>query len=290
MFSEKLKMKGLKVVKKVAWSAGHGINTAGKRSPIGEREWSFNNKVVIAGMAYLAKYEGVQQLRVDDSTGKIDVSLVNRTNKANAWKADIYVSSHHNAVANEWGNHSGVETFVMKPASTNPLSLKLANHIHPKVVIAMQLRDRGVKSANFHELRETKMPAVLVEGGFMDSRTDSIKMRDAKFLKAQGEAIAKGIADYFELKIKQVIKPVIMDVKMVERAIVIGSLHDYPVAEILSIQLKAPIYPRHAINGKVAGELIIVGGSVNGLIADKLTNLSGSNRFETSANVAKFKS
>lgn len=282
-------MKGLRKLKKVAWSAGHGINTAGKRSPIGEREWSFNNTVVIAGMAFLANYDGVQQLRVDDPSGKTDIPLVNRTNQANAWKADIYVSSHHNAIGNEWGNHSGVETFVMEPASNNPLSLKLANHIHPKVVNAMQIRDRGVKSADFHELRETKMPAVLVEGGFMDSRTDSIKMRDAKILIAQGEAIAKGIADYFELKIKPDSKPDVMDVKMVERAIVIGSLNDYPAAEILSIRLKVPIYPRHAITGKVASELIVVGASVNGLIADKLTKLSGSNRFETAANVAKYK-
>ncbi|QBP41946.1 N-acetylmuramoyl-L-alanine amidase family protein [Paenisporosarcina antarctica] len=277
-------------MKKVAWSAGHGINTAGKRSPTGEREWSFNNKVVIAGMAFLAKYDGVQQLRVDDSSGKTDIPLVNRTNQANAWKADIYVSSHHNAIGNEWGNHSGVETFVMEPASNNPLSFKLANEIHPKVVHAMQILDRGVKSANFHELRETNMPSVLVEGGFMDSRTDSIKMRDDKFLKAQGEAIAKGIVDYFELKIKPIKPdPIEEEVTMLERAIVIGSLIDYPAAEILSIRLKAPIYPRHAITGKVAVELIVVGGSVNGLIADKLTNLSGSNRFETAANVAKYK-
>ncbi|WP_019415548.1 N-acetylmuramoyl-L-alanine amidase [Paenisporosarcina sp. TG20] len=186
-------------MKKVAWSAGHGKNTPGKRTPDGEREWTFNNKVVIAGMAYLENYEGVQQIRVDDPSGNTDVPLVTRTNEANAWNADIYVSSHHNAIGTQWGNHSGVETYVMEPASNNPLSVKLANQIHPKVVNAMGLTDRGVKSANFHELRETNMPAALVEGGFMDSRTDILKMRDDSFLKDQGEAIAKGIAEYFDL-------------------------------------------------------------------------------------------
>ena len=92
-------------MKKVAWSAGHGITTQGKRSPDGEREWLFNTQVVIAGMNYLAKFEGIQQLRVDDSSGKMDIPLVNRTNSANAWNADIYISCHHNAFMGEWGNH-----------------------------------------------------------------------------------------------------------------------------------------------------------------------------------------
>jgi N-acetylmuramoyl-L-alanine amidase len=191
-------------LKKVAWSAGHSLNTAGKRSPNDEREWSFNNKVVMEGMTYLAKYEGVQQLRVDDSSGKIEIPLATRTNQANEWQANIYVSCHHNALSDKWGNHSGVETFVMEPASNHPTSLKLAKLIHPRIVKAMGITDRGVKSANFHELRETKMPAVLVEGGFMDSRIDIVKMRDDKFLKTQGEAIANGIVEYFGLKLKDV--------------------------------------------------------------------------------------
>lgn len=191
---------------KIAWSAGHGLNTPGKRSPNDEREWSFNSKVVMAGMTHLAKYNGVQQMRVDDPTGKTDIPLAIRTDMANTWKADMYISCHHNALSVQWGNHGGIETYVMEPANSHPSSLKLANTIHPKVVKAMGLRDRGVKSANFHELRETNMPAVLVEGGFMDSLTDIVKMRDDNYLKAQGVAIAQGIAENFGLKLKEVIQ------------------------------------------------------------------------------------
>ncbi|HLG26961.1 MAG TPA: N-acetylmuramoyl-L-alanine amidase [Paenisporosarcina sp.] len=189
---------------KVVWSAGHGLDTPGKRSPNDEREWSFNNKVVTAGMAYLAKYEDVQQLRVDDLSGRIDVPLLSRTNKANAWGGDIYISCHHNALGGSWGNHSGVETFTFKDLQENSKSVTIAKLIHPKVVKAMGLTNRGLKTENFHELRETNMPAVLVEGGFMDSRIDIIKMRDDKILKAQGEAVASGIVEYFELKLKKV--------------------------------------------------------------------------------------
>lgn len=279
-------------MKKVAWSAGHGRHTAGKRSPSDEREWTFNTKVVTAGMLYLAKYENVQQLRVDDTSGNSDISLSARTNEANNWGADIYVSSHHNALTGVWGDHSGVETFLMTPRGDNPKSLKLAQAIHPKVLKVMGLTDRGIKDINFHELRETDMPAVLVEGGFMDSRIDIKKMRDDKFLRAQGEAIAQGIAEYFGLKLKgsvtTVSNPVKEEDEMLKQAIVIGGYADYPVAEALANRINAPIYPWGAIDGEIAKELIVVGGDVKGLKADKITNLSGNDRFETAANVKKY--
>lgn len=189
---------------KIAWSAGHGMTTPGKRSPDGEREWSFNSKVVEAGIQYLAQYEDVQQLRVDDPTGSKDVPLTTRTNKANEWGADIYVSSHKNALAGSWGNHTGIETYTYLPLEDNPTSVALARFIHPQVIEAMGLADRGIKAANFHELRETNMPAVLIEGGFMDSYIDIVKLRDDTYLKAQGEAIAKGIVSYFGLSMKKV--------------------------------------------------------------------------------------
>jgi len=183
---------------KVAWSAGHGRNTPGKRSPDDEREWSFNNKVVMAAMSYLSRYEDVQQLRLDDPSGKTDIPLIARTDRANSWKADIYISCHHNALQGTWGNHSGIETYVFNLENT--MSLKLAKAVHPFVVQAMGIADRGIKRANFHELRETRMPAVLIEGGFMDSRIDIKKLRDDRFLRAQGEGIAKGLVKFFDLE------------------------------------------------------------------------------------------
>ncbi len=195
--------KGGSYVVKISWSAGHGMNTLGKRSPHEEREWSFNNKVVDSGMLYLAKYDGVQQIRVDDPSGILDIPLSTRTNLANEWGADIYISSHHNSLEGFWGNHSGVETYTFGPPENNPKSVALAQFIHPLVVRAMGLKDRGIKTANFHELRETNMPAVLVEGGFMDSNIDIIKLRNDTVMKSQGEAIAKGIVAYFDLKLKK---------------------------------------------------------------------------------------
>lgn len=185
---------------KIALDAGHGVYTPGKRSPADEREWSFNNRVLLACQNRLNDYEYVQILRLDDPTGKTDVPLRARTSKANAWKADVLVSIHHNANTARWGSWGGVETFVYPTASR--ASKQLAANINPRIVQAMGLRDRGVKSANLAMLRDSNMPAILTEGGFMDSTTDIIAMRDAKKMAAQGAAIADGLASHFGLKLK----------------------------------------------------------------------------------------
>lgn len=185
---------------KIVIDAGHGLNTPGKRSPDDEREWSFNNKVAKYAIAKLKTYKDVEILRVDDPTGKTDVPLKTRTSLANKWKADVYASIHHNALANKWGNHSGIETYTMDNPKANPKSIEIAGAIHPRIVMAMGISDRGMKRANFHVLRESAMPAILTEGGFMDSTVDIIKLRDNQYLKAQGEAIAEGLATFFKLQ------------------------------------------------------------------------------------------
>lgn len=192
---------------KIAIDAGHGMHTPGKRTPDGEREWSFNNKVAVAAINKLETYENVQVLRLDDPTGKRDVPLKERTDKANAWGADVLVSCHHNAHIGVWGSHGGVETYT-QPGSQQA-SVEIAKIIQPRITKAMGLRDRGCKVANLHMTRESRMPAILTEGGFMDSTTDIETLRNEERLKAQGVAIADGLAAYFNLTgdVVQVSKP-----------------------------------------------------------------------------------
>lgn len=193
---------------KIAVDAGHGLNTPGKRTPDGEREWSFNKVVAESLIKELQTYEDVSILRIDDPTGKRDVPLRERTNKANKWGADVFVSCHHNAYQGRWGSHTGTETYTYNGRNANSESPKIAKLVHAEVVKAMGLRDRGLKKANFHVLRETKgYPAILIEGGFMDSTIDIKVMRDNAKLKAQGKAIATGLAKYYKLKKKPTPKP-----------------------------------------------------------------------------------
>jgi N-acetylmuramoyl-L-alanine amidase len=244
---------------KIVADAGHSINTPGKRSPNDEREWTFNDKVVDAFMLFLSKYENVQMLRVDDSSGKVDIPLSTRTNKANAWGADVYISFHHNALTGVWGDHGGVETFTHPQASEE--SKDMQKILQANVLKAMGITDRGAKSADYHVLRETKMPAVLIEGGFMDSRIDIKSMRDDKRLKAQGEVVAKGLVEYFGLKLKEVVKPAVkVEVKSASNPIVkpvavkgklfkvqVGAFADVKNAERLAKELKAKGYATHIV-------------------------------------------
>ena len=185
---------------KIALDAGHGFNTAGKRTPDGEREWMFNDVVLRYVIAGLNSYDDVQILRLDDPTGRTDTPLPARTNQANDWKADALVSIHQNASTGKWGNHSGTETYVY-PSSEK--SKKLAEAVHPQLVKNMKLKDRGIREGNLHMLRESKMPAILTEGAFMDSRIDIVALRDESRLKAQAEGIVQGLVSYFKLKPKK---------------------------------------------------------------------------------------
>ncbi|MFY3793590.1 N-acetylmuramoyl-L-alanine amidase family protein [Ureibacillus sp. MALMAid1270] len=185
---------------KVGYDAGHagfGV-TPGKRTPDGEYEWDFNNKVAKAFANELALYQGVTTKRFDDPTGKRDVPLKERTDGANEWRADYYISFHHNANTGSWGNWTGVETYVYLGNRTTE-SGKLAEAIHPAVVEAYGLRDRGIKEADFHILRETKMQSILIEGGFMDSTIDIHKLRDDQVLANAGKLIAQAFAKYVGL-------------------------------------------------------------------------------------------
>ncbi|NYE07271.1 hypothetical protein F4694_004056 [Bacillus niacini] len=183
---------------------GFGV-TLGKRTPDGEFEWNFNNKVWLAFEKTLKQYEGVDVRRFDDPTGRTDVPLATRTNGANAWGADLYVSFHHNANTGKWGTWSGVETFSWGSGQ----SQKIAEAVHPAIVSAYGLTNRGIKNGqHLHILRKTNMPAVLIEGGFMDSTIDIKKLRDDKVLESAGSGVAHAIAKLYGLKRKEAPMPV----------------------------------------------------------------------------------
>lgn len=199
---------------KVAGCAGHGgyktlepkaYATAGKRTPDGEPEWIFNDKVIDAFEKELLTYQNVQFLRTDDRTGKTDVPLQKRTDEANDWGADLYVSFHHNADKGTWDDHTGTETYTHGSGE----GLEIGKLIQAALVKAYGLKDRGMKTKNLHIIRETKMPAVLTEGGYMDSTIDIKKMRDDKVLANAGKLAAQAVAAYYKLKKKPAPKPVV---------------------------------------------------------------------------------
>lgn len=122
-------------------------------------------------------------LTANCDNSSITASLRQRSNMANSWGADYFVSIHCNA-----GGGTGTEVYSYIYGSD---AYNLAEKIQDKIVSATGLSDRGVKVANFSVLARSNMPAVLVESAFIDSA------KDAKLLGSDSgkEIIAKAICE-----------------------------------------------------------------------------------------------
>lgn len=183
---------------KIVLDAGHGFDTPGKKSPDGLKEYEINRAIASYTKAALLTYQDVNIIYTHSD--KQDVSLKSRTDQANLIHAACFISIHANALGNgkEWNGASGIETFVHNHASKRAFSL--AGKVQKNLIIATGLKDRGVKFSDFHVLRETKMAAILIECGFMTNLDDIKLLRSETYRKACGDAIAKAIAEEYELK------------------------------------------------------------------------------------------
>ena len=184
--------------------AGHGLNTAGKRTLNGSRgvvhEWTMNNNVCNK-IANILKDYNVTIYRTDDTTGKTDVSLSERVKRCNNYNPHLFVSIHHNAVGvSSWSTATGVETYWHTYGTAN--DKKVATLIQGKLASKTGLRNRGVKQAQFAVLG-CKATAILVEGGFMDGG-DYDYITSDKGQQAYAEAVAEGIIEYLGLTKKVV--------------------------------------------------------------------------------------
>lgn len=162
---------------KIALTAGHYLGTPGKRclkklDPKETREWTLNDRIADKVEKLLKGYTGWELIRTDDTTGKKDIGLTARTNAANNFKADFYLSIHHNAGVNG-GKGGGIVAFIYTKASAE--SAAWQKDLYNALIDATGLkgnRSNPLPKSNLHEVRETNMPAVLLELGFMDSATD----------------------------------------------------------------------------------------------------------------------
>lgn len=185
------------IVMKIMLDAGHGYNTPGKRSPDGMREYEFSRAVANYARQLLVNYKNVTVYF--SHSDQEDVSLRERTDKANRLDVDIFVSIHANAYGSGgWNNTGGIETYVYP--TRPPLAYELAQKIQRNLVLSTGLENRGVKTADFHVLRETKMDAVLAECGFMTNQEEVKLLRSETYRKTVAEAIVKALIDQFKLQ------------------------------------------------------------------------------------------
>ncbi|MBD7945109.1 MULTISPECIES: N-acetylmuramoyl-L-alanine amidase [Psychrobacillus] len=138
----------------------------------------------------LAEYNNVTVLM--SRTGDTFPTLQDRTNQANAWGADFFLSIHINA-----GGGTGYEDYVY-PGSGTPTTTYQTN-IHSEILKLVNFSDRGKKTANFHVLRESNMPSLLTENGFIDNANDAAKLKTSSFIESLARGHVNGIVKSFGL-------------------------------------------------------------------------------------------
>jgi N-acetylmuramoyl-L-alanine amidase len=162
--------------------------------------------------------------------------LVARTDAANAWGADLLLSIHFNAFD---GNATGYEDFVYNGHwPTKYQTVELQRKLHSKVAAVFRrwgMSDRGAKEANLHMCRESNMPAILVELGFIDNPKDAAAVRDATFRKEVIEALTEGVAEAMQLKRR--VKPPVNETDKLYR-VQVGVFADRKNAEAMAQKLE----------------------------------------------------
>jgi len=118
-------------------------------------------------------------------------SLAERVRLANEWPADYFISIHANANPNP--NINGAEMYIYQ---FNTQANWLAQHIMSGIVNNTALRNNGIwENRSLYVLRNTNMPAVLVEMGYLSNYNDAMYIRDNQWNIAYG--IYLGILSYF---------------------------------------------------------------------------------------------
>lgn len=176
---------------KIYVDPGHGGTDSGAVGPTGLQEKDVNLRVATVVRNALVEYGGatVRMSRTGDQT----VSLTQRTNDANAWGAHRFVSIHHNASGTASVN--GTETYSHPLGSAS--SHDLRNKVHAQLLAWGGLANRGTKTADFHVLRESNMPAILTEASFITNPYEEARLRDLNYTWRQGYYIYKGICDHY---------------------------------------------------------------------------------------------
>ena len=124
---------------------------------------------------------------------EVDLDLPPRVAFANNSNADIFVSIHANASRGKRRDINGLETFYFRGWRGRLLAKKIQKQI---LRVSPGSPDRGVKQGRFYVIKNTRMPAVLVEIGFLTGRLDSRRLDKTTHRKRIAYAIAKGILEY----------------------------------------------------------------------------------------------
>ncbi len=191
----------------IALDDGHGIDTAGKRTPYFEDgsymiENEFNNSVINKVYDLLKFYNEIDVFLTKSE--KYDVSLDERIRRVNTAYDNynkkfpnskcVLVSVHANAFNGIWGIQNGTSTHYYP---TNMIDKAFAEIINKNLVSKTGLRNRGNTGNDFQIIRDCKMTACLCECAFMDNLKEAKLLLTDEFRQACAEGIVNGLLEYF---------------------------------------------------------------------------------------------
>lgn len=175
---------------KIFLDPGHGGNDPGA-SGNGLLEKDLTLAISLRIRNLLLDYENVQ-VRMSRDTDRT-LSLSQRTEMANSWGADYLISIHINA-----GSGTGYEDYIY--TNSSQASVRYQNTMHEEIIQQTGWIDRGRKRGNLHMVRESNMPAILTENGFIDHASDAAKLKQSSFLDKIARGHVNGLVEIFKLK------------------------------------------------------------------------------------------
>lgn len=179
----------------VVLDAGHGGVKPGAVSITGRLEKDFNLAVVLKAGAILAQDDRLTL--VYTRTADTHLELQDRVNIAEAAGASLFLSVHGNSLERSfpnWSKINGSETYYSRQES-----LPFAQVMHRHLVAGTGFKDNGVRSKSLHVTRETTMPAVLLEAGYLTNTDNEAAMYTEALQDNLAREIAAGIKEYLGL-------------------------------------------------------------------------------------------
>lgn len=181
----------------IVLDAGHGGLDLGAKS----RKPFCEEKRVALRLAQLAKKNlsemGYRVLLT--RTTDVFLPLARRVDIAHQSRCSLFVSLHFNSSPNKEAH--GIEIFYHEKeeeAKISAASKQLASILLDGIVKKTEAKSRGVKKGNFFVIRESKVPAVLIEGGFISNPYERNLLTKKEYI----EKLAKGISDGVDQYIK----------------------------------------------------------------------------------------
>ncbi|MBI5273753.1 MAG: N-acetylmuramoyl-L-alanine amidase [Chlamydiales bacterium] len=169
---------------------GHGAFDFGTHSKVCcEKNANLTTALLLEKYLYELGYR-VTLTRYDDTF----VTLKDRAKFANMSNASLFVSVHYNAAKNTSAH--GIEVYYYPDSQDKNRVAKskcLAQYVLAKMLAITGATSRGIKPGNFGVIRETQMPAILVEGGFITNPKEAKLLGDRKYLDKLAFAISEGI-------------------------------------------------------------------------------------------------